>query len=206
MQSVKKRKAIEKINKIYTFITEGKLREFKAVPDNEIRENKFTNYQWNALHLATWYNQPEIVQHLLSKTYAADLINAKDINGETPLHLSVCVQNIKVFQMLVGTKTSLDAKNKENQTPLDLIQDLKKYRYFIQEIASCIDHSRMRKYLDDIRKITYMDAISADFGETGDDKVVLGLQIQPRNMNTKFLSGKLSPKSNDKVSMKKLQL
>lgn len=49
------------------------------------------------------------------------MLNAQDINGDTPLHRAVDIGDIDVFNcLLMNPRVRLDVANKEAMTPVDL--------------------------------------------------------------------------------------
>ena len=73
------------------------------------------------LHWAVMYTlNKDVVKLLLSK---GAVVNAKDNNGDTPLHLAgkSKVDNGKdVAELLLATKAEVNAKNNNGETPLHL--------------------------------------------------------------------------------------
>lgn len=48
-------------------------------------------------------------------------INARDIEGDTPMHDAVRLGKFKVIKHLLAAGASLKLKNKNNQTPIDMV-------------------------------------------------------------------------------------
>jgi ankyrin repeat protein len=75
----------------------------------------------NFLHLAIVRNQLTTVRHVCQNDKFAMLLNAKDFEGNTPLHLAVNYGYPRIVSLLLQTisvKTSI--MNKDGLTPLDL--------------------------------------------------------------------------------------
>ena len=73
------------------------------------------NFNSTPLHKAA-YDHEEILVLLIDKS--AD-INAKDINGNTPLHNASIKGHIKIVEILVGKGANVNAKTDNGRTPLD---------------------------------------------------------------------------------------
>jgi ankyrin repeat protein len=56
--------------------------------------------------------------------HSAD-VNAKDNNGQTPLHLIVTLGNIKALRCLLDHKADVNAVDNHGKTPLDLLENFK---------------------------------------------------------------------------------
>ena len=91
------------------------------------------------LHIAIQQNQKSKVAKLLSETETD--INAKDNYNDTPLHLAVELNNLKMVKLLLGKGAKVDLKNAFDETPLHkaaysdnikIINLLLKYRAYIQ--------------------------------------------------------------------------
>jgi hypothetical protein len=56
--------------------------------------------------------------------------NAKDANGQTPLHIAVAHGNLNAIQALLDHKTDVNATDNKSKTPLALFEDLKMQEYY----------------------------------------------------------------------------
>ncbi|XP_034701041.1 protein ACCELERATED CELL DEATH 6-like [Vitis riparia] len=93
---------------------------------------------WNFLHVAAKHGKDDIVDFVLKREGLENLINEKDNDGNTPLHLATRHEHPKVVHYLTWDKrVDLNLVNDEGQTALDIA-------------ASMMDKLRMRQvYLYD---------------------------------------------------------
>ena len=56
-------------------------------------------------------------------------VNAKDKNGQTPLHLIIARGNLKAIQALLDHGADVNATDNKGKTPLAIFEDLKKQEY-----------------------------------------------------------------------------
>lgn len=82
----------------------------------DIHNKKYRLTQAIPLHLAV-IDDPKITDILLSN---AANVNAKDINGNTPLHLAAMYGCRRVILSLIKSDAQVDIKNLNGQTPLSL--------------------------------------------------------------------------------------
>ena len=107
----------------------------KAVTDNDLQKirdfinagadvnnNQHGSIQQTPLHAAVWVNQPEIVRLLLS---SGAKIDARDRNGNTPLHLSAMRgdSHIEITKILLESGAK-QYNNKLNLSPIQLARRL----------------------------------------------------------------------------------
>ncbi|KAA8548747.1 hypothetical protein F0562_000431 [Nyssa sinensis] len=87
----------------------------------------------NILHIAIEYEQQKIVKFILGKPWHTNLINKKDHNGNTPIHLFAASNNSRLLD-LEKLKGILDlmAFNKKNMTPLDLVTRNDQYEKLLE--------------------------------------------------------------------------
>ncbi|XP_072952164.1 protein ACCELERATED CELL DEATH 6-like [Typha angustifolia] len=87
-------------------------------PDSdELLDNK----GWNLLHTAVEHKRIEIVRYVCKRSELTTLMNHKDYEGNTPLHLAVRKGEQGIVSLLIRNKTvNLNTRNKEGLTPLDL--------------------------------------------------------------------------------------
>ncbi|KAK4280203.1 hypothetical protein QN277_011853 [Acacia crassicarpa] len=77
----------------------------------------------NLLHIACTYRNYELVRYLLEDPSLGIMINQKDINGNTPLHLATISWNPKIVHALTWDKrVDLSVLNNEKQTTLDIAE------------------------------------------------------------------------------------
>ena len=94
----------------------------------------------SVLHLAANVGAYKIVEFLLRNDECIKYVNACDIDYESPLHLCAEYGSEKTFDLLLKYGADPSLKNKDNETPLDLLIDSSK------TIAQ--KHNRRKKYFD----------------------------------------------------------
>jgi len=77
----------------------------------------------SALHKAAYWGHEPIVRFLLDQCKLD--INARDFNGDTPLHDAVKYHNTHVVEILLAGKADVKVKNKEGKDPLALAVEFK---------------------------------------------------------------------------------
>lgn len=82
---------------------------------------RFTDTLFNVLHLCCYYQRKEMVEILLETDYCTNLINGKDRNGETPLHIATFQCNQEIIVALMNKGASFAAKNIYSKDPIDII-------------------------------------------------------------------------------------
>ncbi|KAL7251594.1 hypothetical protein ACSBR1_013437 [Camellia fascicularis] len=73
----------------------------------------------NILHVAVQNENTKAIKFILENSLLSSLINHKDIDGNTPLHLVVPALNEN--QLIYNKRVDMKAFNKENQTPIDVM-------------------------------------------------------------------------------------
>jgi ankyrin repeat protein len=66
----------------------------------------------------------------------AQVLDAKDSFGNTPLHLAFINSNVEIIRQLVSMKSSLEVKNRDDMTPVDY--------------GMTSDNSEIKRYLIDL--------------------------------------------------------
>lgn len=79
-------------------------------------------YGTTALHLAAWYEHPEMVKTLLENgaqvNAQTNTLGNWDTDGATPLHEAAMRGNIEIIEQLIDDGADLTIKNAKGQTPL----------------------------------------------------------------------------------------
>jgi ankyrin repeat protein len=72
----------------------------------------------------------------------AQVLDAKDSFGNTPLHLAFIKSNVEIIKELVGRKSSLDVKNSDDMTPVDygLTSDNSEVRRYLMDLEGWKQH------------------------------------------------------------------
>lgn len=77
----------------------------------------------NILHIAAFQSDKEMIKCILAgcpPTYIYKIVNEKDINGDTPLHLLIR-EGCFVLELIKHTEIDIVAKNKHHYTALDML-------------------------------------------------------------------------------------
>ncbi|KAK3002926.1 hypothetical protein RJ639_018769 [Escallonia herrerae] len=74
----------------------------------------------NILHIAVKDEQEEVIKFVLQHSSLSSLINQKDNDGNTPLHLLAASTNIFPWRLVNHPRIEKMTFNKENLTPLDI--------------------------------------------------------------------------------------
>ncbi|KAM7462649.1 hypothetical protein LguiA_030770 [Lonicera macranthoides] len=78
------------------------------------------NYQ-NILHMAVKHQQKNVIEYILKECPIIDsMINQKDVDGNTPLHL-LCISNYSLPQLILHPMADKGVSNNDKMTPLDLV-------------------------------------------------------------------------------------
>ncbi|PHT48921.1 hypothetical protein CQW23_13129 [Capsicum baccatum] len=88
---------------------------------NHFRDCRYTlnSNNQNALHVAVLKNQDKVVRILLGSDKCGSLVDERDIDGNTPLHLLAASGN-HMCELINHPRAKKMSFNKENQTPLDI--------------------------------------------------------------------------------------
>ncbi|KAF5950889.1 hypothetical protein HYC85_012882 [Camellia sinensis] len=136
----------------------------------------------NILHVAVHNENKKVVKFILENSQLSSLINHKDIDGNTPLHLAATALHSN--RLIYDKRADRMAFNKENQTPLDitthyenvtLVTQIHRFRsstattIFTREVARFTDSSisqihrfKSHRFID-FRSRFIFDFISARF-------------------------------------------
>ena len=75
----------------------------------------------NILHVAVEHQQQNVIEYILEECPIIDaLINQKDWDGNTPLHL-LSISNYSLPQLILHPMADKGVSNGDNMTPLDLV-------------------------------------------------------------------------------------
>ncbi|KAM7514839.1 hypothetical protein LguiA_004422 [Lonicera macranthoides] len=77
----------------------------------------------NIIHIAVENKKLKTINFILRQPFVDSLINQKDVDGNTPLHL-LAVYKCRALELIFHPKANV-AYNKENKSPLDLCSTLK---------------------------------------------------------------------------------
>ncbi|TYJ41293.1 hypothetical protein E1A91_A03G010500v1 [Gossypium mustelinum] len=168
------------------------LREFLAVSPHSIMDT--TNKGETALHIAVEKGNTRALEALLSFLrrswyrealyWEEKLVNWKDENGFTVLHVAVKMNDIQVVKSLLKFKINVNAKSLEGLTVLDIVDrannnpDMKDVL-----IQAGAEHSHVMK-TNDINAIPSMKQVSFEPKPTLLDNVIRFLKGQKTNIST----------------------
>ncbi|WP_249274153.1 patatin-like phospholipase family protein [Parachlamydia sp. AcF125] len=87
---------------------------------NKINFLQETNPVGNLLHLTIWANQPEMLQHLLTKyrKKTLPLVENEDRDGRTPLMLAASLGDIQSSKILLDAGALLEARDSKGRTAM----------------------------------------------------------------------------------------
>ncbi|KAL3501980.1 hypothetical protein ACH5RR_036429 [Cinchona calisaya] len=75
----------------------------------------------NMLHLAINNEHKQVLEFILANSWASELINQKDVDGNTPLHLYVATKKLEGYNLVNQHCAVRNALNNAGMTPLDMI-------------------------------------------------------------------------------------
>ncbi|KAL3727259.1 hypothetical protein ACJRO7_032057 [Eucalyptus globulus] len=91
----------------------------------------------NILHIAAKYGRTSVVNYILGDPELEKLINAKDKEGNTPLHVATLEWQTKVLRSLTrDSRVNLKLVKNDNLTALDFVDDLNKFDAPLNEIKT----------------------------------------------------------------------
>jgi hypothetical protein len=99
-----------------------------------VNQLRFTDTLYNILHLCCYYQRKEMISNILDTQWATQLMNGKDRNGETPLHLVCFYTNTDITLMMLNKGASLMTKNIYGKDPIDIITNYFRRKQFILDI------------------------------------------------------------------------
>ncbi|KAL3501979.1 hypothetical protein ACH5RR_036428 [Cinchona calisaya] len=80
-----------------------------------------TSKAQNVIHLAVENERGQVLEFIIENSWAIDLINKKDVNGNTPLHLYVATNVLQGHNLVNHPGLDRSVFNKAGLTPLDII-------------------------------------------------------------------------------------
>jgi len=134
ISKVKPNDDYNRLFKLYQSIVSGNLDSFLSFNRKDILKARLTSYRRNTLHMAVWHQQEEIVQFICKDETLQSLINHTDENGDTPVHLAVEVKNERIYKLLIEAGGDLQAMNKQNEKPLQGMDDGKHNEEYYQSV------------------------------------------------------------------------
>jgi ankyrin repeat protein len=105
---------------------------------DELLDNK----RRNILHCAVEHGKVMLVRHICGNPKFLRMMNARDGEGNTPLHLSVKHGHAMIFLFLmVDPRVNLDIMNNEGSTPLDVASSKIQSDDTLSLVSSSIDRA-----------------------------------------------------------------
>lgn len=152
-----------------------------------ISQLRFTDTLWNILHLCIYYKNKEFVALILDLESAKKLIQGKDKNGETPLHLACFLTDADITMLLLAKGASFYTRNIYQKDPIDIIPNYVNRKAFLifllnkksklklkkKELDFLIEHQRKCEYHEALAEIIFADDNLHQF------KIERGLVIKP---------------------------
>ena len=89
----------------------------------------------NILHVAVEYKKSTVIEFILQDESLTSLINQRDNNGDTPIHL-LMASDVELMEMAIDHRININVLNNQNRTPLDMAssderrETLLKVRFF----------------------------------------------------------------------------
>lgn len=109
---------------------------------DELLDNK----RRNILHCAVEHGRIQVVWHICRNPKSARMMNARDGEGNTPLHLAVKKGHTLIFSLLMmDTMVNLDIMNNEGLTPLDVAFSTIHSDYTFSSVSCHCVHSALPK-------------------------------------------------------------
>jgi hypothetical protein len=110
---------------------------------DELLDNK----RRNILHCAVEHGRIQVVWHICRNPKSARMMNARDGEGNTPLHLAVKKGHTLIFSLLMmDTMVNLDIMNNEGLTPLDVAFSTIHSDYTFSSVSYHCVHSALPKF------------------------------------------------------------
>ncbi|XP_030456689.2 protein ACCELERATED CELL DEATH 6-like [Syzygium oleosum] len=103
----------------------GHLETIKELLQHWPNPEELVNFEGqNILHVAAKYGMASVVKYILGDPELEKLVNAKDWEGNTPLHVATLHWQPEVlFSLTHNNKVNLELKNNSNLTALDIVDE-----------------------------------------------------------------------------------
>lgn len=125
-----------KTNQVFDAIVSGNPSFLAQFPIQEIKDFTFTNYGRSILHIAVWYNCLPAIDAILKNEMLKQLLNEKDLNAESPLHLAVYTRNFEAYKKLIKAGANTQIANNKKERPIDLLDDSEECTEFLKKISN----------------------------------------------------------------------
>jgi len=112
--------------------------------------------QLSALHIVVRRGDVKMLSELL-QTKAIAIIDAQDLQGNTPLHLAVELEHEDVIFLLLKARAYHKIKNLQGETPLDLAKKKPKIANFILQILRELKKAKLKE-ADELRQLALQQA------------------------------------------------
>ncbi len=110
---------------------------------------KVTNKSgWTVLHVASFYNQSKVVQHLLTRNVLACNVQTKD-KLQTPLHFACETDSLEAVKCLIRHSVDVESKDGEKRTPLhwaSAFNSVRVAKYLLEEKLAKVDATDVYGY------------------------------------------------------------
>jgi len=109
------------------------------------------------LHLAVQVAEPPMVDHVLSLPNSTDEVNARDRDGNTPLHIASMLGRGQVVKSLLDQRSVNDsATNSQGKTPLELARNPEVYQQ-LQLARTVFVESRVKRIQELVQSTSYTE-------------------------------------------------
>ena len=157
-----------------------------------IQQLRFTDTNWNILHLVVYYQRKRMVNSILELSTSALLIKGKDRNGDTPLHLACFLTNAEIALRLLEAGATFYSKNYYNQDPIESVHNFMKKKALLRvllqnsnqmdpkEIKYLRQNARTCDYLESMAEIVFVNENRQQFMI---DRGIILKQSMPKVVN-----------------------
>lgn len=109
------------IDKTRAFIEHSMLMDLKQLAESGFDLNALDHNHATFLHIAAANGFTQVVDFLLENQVNIDVV---DNDLWTPLHCAACWGHLEILEILVQAGANLSIKNKNEETPIDLCEDI----------------------------------------------------------------------------------
>jgi len=150
-------------NELLKVVVDDSLEEFRVKSKSSYLDQiKFTPNIWSILHVTVLYGRIEMTSILLHSPMGIRMLQEKDRNGETPMHLACYNSDYEIASLLLSKGGTLGGRNICMKGPIDVIDDLAERKAFIHKLLgfkglSDKDYETLKEHAD---KLKYLESLS----------------------------------------------
>lgn len=120
---------------LFKVVIEDNFSEFQQKHSSPyIEQIRFTENLWSLLHLTVYFRRQKMTDVVLETELGQQFLNAKDKNGETPLHLAAFNFDIEMAQKLIMNGATLENRNIYSKDPVQVITNFVKRKAFVKKL------------------------------------------------------------------------